>query len=91
MAGISIFKKDSVWLGLGAGLLFPAIAYLIVEVIKKNITFLGKDDLLYIGCVAINLGLLKYAYKKDKESTARGIISATFICAFIFFYYKFNK
>ena len=86
-----MFKKDTVWLGLGTGLLFPAIAYFIVEVIKKNLTFLGKDDLLYIGCVAINLLLLKYAYKKNMELTGRGIISATFICAFIFFYYKFNK
>ena len=91
MAGISMFKKDNVWLGFGAGLFFPAIAYLIVEIIKKNISFLGKDDLLYIGCVAINLWLLKYAYKKDMDATAKGIISATFICAFIFFYYKFNQ
>ncbi len=86
-----MFKKDSVWLGFGAGLIFPGIAYLIVEVIKKNITFLGKDDLLYIGCVAINLLLLKLAYKRDMDATAKGLISATFICAFIFFYYKFNK
>jgi uncharacterized membrane protein len=50
-----------------------------------------KDDLLYIGCVAINMLLLRYAYKKDMELTAKGIISATFVCAFIFFYYKFNQ
>ena len=86
-----MFKKDTVWLGLGVGLLFPGIAYFIVEIIKKNLTFLGKDDLLYIGCVAINLLLLKYAYKKDMELAAKGIISATFICAFIFFFYKFTK
>ena len=86
-----MFKKDSVWLGLAAGLVFPGLAYLVVEVIKKNLTFLGKDDLLYIGCVAINMLLLKYAYKRDLEMTGKGIISATFVCAFIFFFYKFNK
>lgn len=86
-----MFKKDSVWLGLGIGLFFPAVAFVIVEVIKKNLVFLQKDDLLYIGCVAINMLLLKYAYKKDHELTAKGIISATFVCAFIFFFYKFNK
>jgi hypothetical protein len=91
MAGISIFKKDNVWIGLGLGLILPGIAYLFVEVIKKNLTFLSKDDLLYIGCVAINLLLLKYAYKYDRELTAKGIISATFVCAFIFFFYKYNK
>jgi uncharacterized membrane protein YoaT (DUF817 family) len=91
MNGLSMFKKDSVWLGLAAGLIFPGLAYLVVEVIKKNLTFLGKDDLLYIGCVAINMLLLKYAYKRDMEMTGKGIISATFVCAFIFFFYKFNK
>lgn len=91
MNGLSIFKKDSVWLGLGAGLFFPAIAFVLVEIIKKNVVFLQKDDLLYIGCVALNMLLLRYAYKKDMELTAKGIISATFVCAFIFFYYKVNK
>lgn len=86
-----MFKKDSVWLGLGAGLLCPAIAFFVVEIIKKNVTVLQKDDLLYIGCVAINMLLLKYFYKRDMEQTAKGVISATFVCAFIFFYYKFNK
>ncbi len=50
-----------------------------------------KDDLLYIGCVAINLLLLKYAFKKDKEQVGRGILLATFICALIFFYYKYQQ
>ncbi|MEO5912419.1 MAG: stationary phase survival protein SurE [Pelobium sp.] len=86
-----MFKKDSVWLGLIAGLFFPAVAFLIVEVIKRNLVFSAKDDLLYIGCIAINMLLLKYAYKKDMDATGKGIISATFVCAFIFFYYKFNK
>lgn len=86
-----MFKKDSVWLGLGAGLFFPAVAFFIVEVIKKNLVILQKDDLLYIGCVAINMLLLKLAYKRDMELTGKGIISATFVCAFIFFYYKFRQ
>ncbi|RKD17181.1 stationary phase survival protein SurE [Pelobium manganitolerans] len=86
-----MFKKDSVWLGLGAGLLFPGLAFVVVEIIKKNVVVLQKDDLLYIGCVAINMLLLKYAYKRDMELTGKGIISATFVCAFIFFYYKFNQ
>ncbi len=86
-----MFKKDTVWLGLGAGLFFPGLAVFVVEIVKRNLIVLQKDDLLYIGCVAINMLLLKYAYKKDMELTAKGIISATFVCAFIFFFYKFNK
>ncbi len=83
-----MFKKDNIYTGLLLGLFFPALAYLIVEVIKKNIVFLQKDDLLYIGCVAINLLMLRYAFKKDKEQIGRGLIAATFICAIIFCIYK---
>lgn len=86
-----MFKKDSVWLGLGLGLVIPALGFLIVEFLKRNFTYLGKADLLYIGCVALNLLLLKLAYKKEMEATARGIISATFVCALLFFYYKINQ
>ena len=86
-----MFKKDSVWLGLGLGLATPGLGFLIVELLKRNITYLGKADLLYIGCVALNLLLLKLAYKKEMEATARGIISATFVCALLFFYYKVTQ
>ena len=86
-----MFKKDNVWLGLFLGLLLPGLGFVIVEALKRNLIYLAKADLLYIGCVAINLLLLKYAYKKELEATAKGIISATFICALIFFYYKINQ
>jgi len=86
-----MFKKDNVWIGLAAGLILPGLGFLIVELLKRNFTFFGKADLLYIACVAINLWLLKLAYKKEMESTARGIISATFLCALLFFYYKIQK
>jgi len=85
-----MFKKDSVWLGLGAGLLVPALAFLIVELIKQNLSLLAKDDLLYIGCVALNLLLIKYFDKRDMDLAYRGVISATFVCAIIFFFYKLS-
>ena len=83
-----MIKKDNVWIGMLVGLVFPAIAFFFVEILKKNISFLKKDDLLYIGCVAINLFLVRYFFNQDKENTGRGIIGATFVCAFIFFFYK---
>ncbi|TAF46160.1 MAG: stationary phase survival protein SurE [Sphingobacteriales bacterium] len=86
-----MFKKDNVWIGLALGLVLPALGFLIVQLLKRNFTFLGKADLLYIGCVAINLWLLKLAYKKEMEASAKGIISATFVCALLFFYYKVQK
>lgn len=86
-----MLKKDNVWLGVILGLVCPGIAFFFVEILKKNITFLKKDDLLYIGCVAINLFLVRYFFREDKENTARGVISSTFICAFIFMYYKMRQ
>lgn len=83
-----MFKKDNIFIGMLLGLVFPAIAFLLVEVLKKNIRVFEKDDLLYIGCVAINLFLVKMFFKKNHENTARGIVGATFICAIIFFLYK---
>jgi len=86
-----MIKRDNVWLGFGLGLLLPAVAVFFVEILKKNITYLEKDDLLYIGCVALNLLLVRYCFKTYKENTAKGIISATFICAFVFFYHKMHR
>src|SRR6478672_11796264 len=88
--GILMFKKDNVWIGLAAGLIVPGLALVVVELVKRNVSFLVKDDLLYIGCVALNILLLNQVYKYNNEQTAKGIISASFICAFIFFFYKYN-
>mgnify|MGYP001569998595 CR=1 FL=1 len=86
-----MFKKDSPWLGAALGLVLPGIAFFFVEILKKNIKVLEKADLLYIGCVALNLLLVRYFFNQDKEQIARGIIGSTFICAFIFFFYKTNQ
>ncbi|HEX8376799.1 MAG TPA: stationary phase survival protein SurE [Pedobacter sp.] len=86
-----MLKRDNVWLGTILGLILPGIAFFVVEILKKNIRVLEKDDLLYIGCVALNLLLVKYYFKQYKENTARGIIAATFICALIFFYHKVRQ
>ncbi|MBC8053660.1 MAG: stationary phase survival protein SurE [Sphingobacteriaceae bacterium] len=86
-----MLKRDNVWLGAVLGLVLPAIAYLLVEVLKSKVKALEKDDLLYIGCVALNLLLVRYYFREYKENTARGIIAATFVCAFVFFYHKMKQ
>ncbi len=86
-----MLKRDNVWLGLVLGLILPGLAFLFVEILKKNIKVLEKDDLLYIGCVALNLLLMRFFVRAYKENTAKGIIAATFVCAFIFFYHKMRQ
>lgn len=84
-------RRDNMWLGVVLGLVLPGAAFFFVEILKENIEFLQKDDILYIGCVALNLILVRYFFSRHKEQTGRGIVLATFICAFIFFYYKMRQ
>jgi uncharacterized membrane protein len=86
-----MLKRDNVLLGTILGLALPGIAFLIIEVLKKNIRIMQKEDILYVGCVALNLILVKYFFRKEMENTARGVIGATFLCAIVFFYYKMRQ
>jgi len=54
----------------------------------QRITFLKKADFLLIVCIALNALLMNYFFKQDKDNVARGIISATFLWAIAFFFYK---
>lgn len=86
-----MYKKNSVWIGILGGLTLPSLAFLIVEFVRGIVSIYTRLDLLYIGCVALNIILMNLAYKYHKDETAKGIIAATFICAFIFFYYKYTS
>ncbi len=86
-----MFKQNNTWFGALIGLVIPGIAFFFTEVLKKNIPVLKGADLLYIGCIALNLLLLRYYFSIDKEKTSKGIMASTFICAFIFFYYKTHQ
>jgi hypothetical protein len=83
--------KNTVWAGFGLGVFIPGILVAIVWFIMHRVTFLAKADLLLIGCIGVNALLLKYFFKINKENTGRGILSATFIWALLFFFYKIRQ
>lgn len=83
--------KNSVFIGLGVGLLIPGILLSIVWYLMHRYAFLAKADLLLIGCIAVNALLMHYFFKLNKENVGRGIISATFLWAFAFFFYKITQ
>lgn len=83
--------KNSVFTGLGIGLFVPGILVAIVMYLMHRFAFLAKADLLLIGCIAVNALLMHYFFKLNKENIGRGIISATFLWAFAFFFYKINR
>lgn len=88
MAKIFSSIKDHVLVGLGIGLISPGILASIAWYLMHHTLIFKKADLLLIGCVAVNLLWMNYFFKINKENAGKGIISATFICAFVFFFYK---
>lgn len=83
--------QNSVWAGFGIGILVPGVLISMVWLIMHRVAMLAKADLLLIGCIAVNALLLKYFFKLNKENTGRGILSATFIWGFLFFFYKISQ
>jgi hypothetical protein len=83
--------KNSVFVGLAVGLVIPGILLSVVWYLMHRFAFLSKADLLLIGCIAVNAIFMHYAFKLNKENIGRGIISATFIWAFAFFFYKITR
>lgn len=83
--------KNSVYTGLGIGLLIPGILLSVVIYLMHRFTFLAKADLLLIGCIAVNAVFMHYFFKLNKDNIGRGIISATFLWAFAFFFYKMTR
>lgn len=85
-----MLKRDNIWIGLLAGLILPGIATLLVLFLQDAVAVLKRVDLLYIGCIALNLISVRYLFRHRLENTARGVVAATFVCAMIFFFYKVN-
>lgn len=83
--------KNSVFIGLGIGIVVPGILLSIVWYLMHRFAFLAKADLLLIGCIAVNALFMHYFFKLNKENIGRGIISATFAWAFAFFFYKITR
>jgi hypothetical protein len=80
--------KNTVWNGIGIGLIVPLLPGVLVWFLMQKVTALRKADLLLIACIALNALLMNYFFKQNKDNIARGIISVTFLWAFVFFFYK---
>lgn len=80
--------KNTVWSGLLIGFMVPLLSGILVWLVMQNVTVLKKADWLLILCVASNAWLMNYFFKQNKDNISRGIISVTFLWAFVFFYYK---
>ena len=79
-----MLKKDNFLIGALLGIIFPALAWFSVEILKFDIQFMGKKHLLYIASSIFNLILMRFYFKHNKGETAAGIIFSTFISALLF-------
>ena len=80
--------RDHVLVGLGVGIATPLFLGGIAWYLMHYSAAFKKGDLLLIGCVAVNLIWVNYFSKIHKENATKGVVSATFLWAFAFFFYK---
>lgn len=83
--------KNSVFIGMGIGVVIPGLLVTGAWYLMHRYIFLAKADLLLIGCIAVNAIFMHYFFKLNKDNIGRGIISATFLWAFAFFFYKITR
>ncbi|HZV68350.1 MAG TPA: hypothetical protein VFG10_02370 [Saprospiraceae bacterium] len=90
-------KRDSFWLGLGAGLLVPALAYAILLTIYQLLDTMGvlsdigfAEDFrirtLALFAVCSNLILMNRYRKSYHHETIRGILMASMLLVGIWFW-----
>lgn len=79
-----MFKEDKFLVGAVMGIIFPALAYLSVEIFKLDVQILGKKYLLYIASVVVNLIAVRLYFRNDRMETGSGVVFSTFISALLF-------
>ncbi|EHQ29575.1 hypothetical protein [Mucilaginibacter paludis] len=74
--------------GLLSGIVLPALAWLIFDVVFKNAVLLNKPAIPYLACIAINLLVLRYFIRHGKPSVGYGLMTTTFVIAIMIFKLK---
>jgi hypothetical protein len=94
----NLLKKDSVWLGLAAGVISPVVIFYIlsflVEKLSLELTFgiqLVQEKNIELVSIFLNLFIM-YVYLQNPkyERTGRGVLLSTFILALIHFWFRYK-
>ena len=72
-------KKVQFVTGLLSGSVFPGIMWLFFNVWFKNAVLLNKPAIPYLASVAINLFILRYFIRNEKETAGYGVIVPTLV------------
>ncbi|HLQ98912.1 MAG TPA: hypothetical protein VK102_00935 [Sphingobacterium sp.] len=81
--------RNNFWVGCALGLLFPAVGFIIIYAPTLQLFSEQKQMAFFFLVIAINLGIMRYTYKKKKDKFSRGVLLSTGLA---FFYFVFiNK
>jgi hypothetical protein len=83
-----MLKRNNFLFGISIGLILPGLVFIFAELLKKDLRVFGKENVFYLLAVAVNLFMIRYYFKSDRDDTARGVVLTTFISAFALFYFK---
>ncbi|MDR2271589.1 MAG: hypothetical protein LBF27_11855 [Sphingobacterium sp.] len=77
--------KNNILVGLGIGIFFPLLAYLLVRFTDIELHFLPEKPMAtYTISVLINLIFLRFAYRSGNDHIGKGIIIMTFFAMVLY-------
>ena len=84
--GILMFKKDSILLGILAGICLPGLVYLIHFLVHQQWAIQKSNAVYYFIAIALNLIAVRFSYSYQLERLARGILASSFVICLLVFY-----
>jgi hypothetical protein len=74
-----MLKKDSLWLGMGIGLIGPLLLFGVIYLVKLTLGHLALDKAMFVS-VALNIVPIRYYFISAKlDRTGRGVLAMTVI------------
>jgi len=83
-----MLKKDSTTVGLIAGLVFPALAFVISWFFRDSVFIINQPAVPYFAAFALNLVMMRWLNRKGKMNTMKGIIITTLLILIVLFLFK---
>lgn len=81
-----MFKKDSILLGVLAGICLPGLVYLIHFLVQHQWALQRNTTAYYLVAIALNLIAVRFSYSYQLERLARGILVSSFVICLLVFY-----
>ena len=81
-----MFKKDSILVGILAGICLPGLVLLVNFLVHQQLAIEKSNDVYYFAAIALNLIAVRFAYTYHVERLARGIIASSFVICLLVFY-----